>query len=79
MPENSETTPTPKNNMITNAHLYNSPTPDEITIVASGIGTDGPDADRKVIPATVFRELEACNFNAAHLNGNIDDETKKRL
>ena len=77
MPENSETTPTPKNNMITNAHSYNSPSPDEITIVATGIGTDGPDADRKVIPATLFRELKACNFNAAHLYGNIDDPKKK--
>lgn len=53
---------------------YKSPTPDQISIMATGINSGN---DKEVIPTEVFNGLYECNFNAAHLNGNIDDAYKK--
>ena len=58
---------------------YKSPTPDEITIVATGISDGSKEADTKIIPIEVFNELSDCHFNAAHLYGSISKTEKKTV
>ena len=58
---------------------YVSPTPGEITVVASGIVPDGT----YTIDKSVFQEIRDCNFNAISLLGStkpdMSNEVKKSI
>ena len=58
---------------------YVSPTPGEITVVASGIVPDGT----YTIDESVFQEIRDCNFNAISLLGStkpdMSNEVKKSI